>query len=418
MGGHFAAQGACMKRLIGYMAALCLLAIMVGCGGVSSTGTLAYISNKTGSGYTVYSVNTDGTLTLNSISPQDTPASPQDLQFSANGKWAYFLDKGGLNIYGYTRAGNGTLANRVGDPQPVGSGVYGASSLVISPNSNFVYVSMPSQSPTTVPNRLYIYSIDSSTGVLSGVGSGMQVGYAINHLVMSPSGTLLFGLSTSQQSIVSWTLNASTGVAIQQSVTSVGVEPNWLALSSNGDYAYVTDASATTKVLTTGTTSYYSPNIYGFTVGSGGVLTAMPDSPFNENASLLTGNYPTSPAFAVTSNDNRYLFVANQGSHDISVFQIATGSSTSTAGYLTEVLGSVTTVQGVKTSTASPFDCGTGCSSPFFMAVPPDNNALYVLDSGSSNLFQFQIDQNTGRLRAMSPASISGFSTPVWITLK
>jgi 6-phosphogluconolactonase (cycloisomerase 2 family) len=52
------------------------------------------------------------------------------------------------------------------------------------------------------------------------------------------------------------------------------------------------------------------------------------------------------------------------------------------------------------------------------MAVPPDNNALYLLDSGSSKLFQFQIDQNTGRLRAMSPASISGFSTPVWITLK
>ena len=52
-----------MKRLIGYTAALCLLAFTVGCGGVTSTGTLAYISNSTGTGFTVYTVNTDGTLT-------------------------------------------------------------------------------------------------------------------------------------------------------------------------------------------------------------------------------------------------------------------------------------------------------------------------------------------------------------------
>ena len=88
-----------MKHLIGYTAALCLLAFTVGCGGVTSTGTLAYISNSNGSGFTVYTVNTDGTLTTSSISPQSTPtpggSGPKVLQFSPNGKWAYYLDNAG-----------------------------------------------------------------------------------------------------------------------------------------------------------------------------------------------------------------------------------------------------------------------------------------------------------------------------------
>ena len=146
-----------MKRFIGYTAALCLLAFTVGCGGVSNTGTLAYISNSSGTGFTVFTVNTDGTLTLNSISPQSTPAAPKMLQFTANGKWAYFLDAAGANIYAYTRAGNGTLATLI-DHYPVN----GASSLVIAPNSTFLYVSLPNSQN----GQLAVFSIDQSTGIL------------------------------------------------------------------------------------------------------------------------------------------------------------------------------------------------------------------------------------------------------------
>ena len=396
-----------MKRLIACMAGLCLLALMVGCGGVSSTGTFAYVANKSGGGFTVYTVNADGTLTLNSISPQNTPANPGplDLVFTPNSKWAYFLDASGSHVYGYTRAGNGTLASAV-DTNGYSVGP-GASSLVVSTNSNFVYVALP----TT--KQLAIYSIDQSTGQLSQVGSNINIGYAIDQLVMTPSGNLLLGLSTAQQVVVSWTLVSSTGVATQVATTPVGIQPSYLALSTNGSYAYVMDHVATTTV-TSGGASYTTPNIYGFSVLSSGVLQAMADSPFNENPDV-NGVYPTNPVFAVTSNDNRYLFVANQGTHNISSFKIST-----TTGELTEVLGSKTVVNGITTSTASPFDCGTGCVSPYFMSVPAGNNALYVLDpsSSSNKLFQFKIDQNTGRLRAMTPASLSGLSTPNWITLK
>ncbi len=204
-----------MKRLIGYTAALCLLALMVGCGGVTSTGTLAYISNSSGTGFTVFTVNSDGTLTKASISPQNTPASPKVLQFTVNGKWAYFLDNGGANIYAYTRSGNGSLVTEI-DSYPV-QGT--ASSMVLSPNNTFLYVALPNT------QRLSVYSIDSATGILSQVGSPAQIGYAITQLVMSPSGGILFGLSPTQQAVLTFTLNSSSGVATQVGNLAVGVNP-------------------------------------------------------------------------------------------------------------------------------------------------------------------------------------------------
>ncbi len=84
-----------MKRLIGYTAALCLLAITVGCGGVTKHRYARLLSNSTGTGFTVFSVNTDGTLTTAYISPLPTPQPPKLVAFSPNGKWVYFLDDAG-----------------------------------------------------------------------------------------------------------------------------------------------------------------------------------------------------------------------------------------------------------------------------------------------------------------------------------
>jgi 6-phosphogluconolactonase (cycloisomerase 2 family) len=395
-----------MKRLIGYTAALCLLALMVGCGGVTSTGTLAYISNSTGSGFTVFTVNSDGTLTKSSISPQNTPA-PKVLQFTANGKWAYFLDAGGANIYAYTRSGNGSLTTKI-DSYPV-SGT--ASALVLSPNNTFLYVALPDI------QKIAIYSIDSATGILSQVGSPTQVGYSITQLVMAPGGSLLFGLSPSQQAVLTFTLNSSSGVATQAATLPVGVNPSYMVLSANGSYLYVLDHTATG---TNNSIGVPTPNIYGFNVVSSGVLTQMAGSPFNENPAVSTDatgaqtvTAPTNPVGGATSNDTRYLFVANQGSHNISAFKI-----NSTSGELTEVLGATTTVNTITTSTASPFDCGSGCTTPSFIAVANANNGLFLLDTPANKIFQFKINQNTGQLRPQNPASVSAEGNPTWITIR
>jgi hypothetical protein len=197
-------------------------------------------------------------------------------------------------------------------------------------------------------------------------------------------------------------------------------------LSANGSYVYVLDFTKTTPIYSVNSNGVTvlagnSPNIYGYNV-QGSILSPMPGtstgggSVFNENPDGVTGIFPTNPVAGSTSSDNRYLFVANQGSMNISAFKI-----NSTSGELTEVLGSLTTVNGIQVSTASPFSCGTGCSTPSFLTVANANNALYLLDTNASKLFQFAIDQNTGKLRALNPAFVSVESTssqPTWITIR
>jgi hypothetical protein len=399
-----------MKRVIGCMAVLCLLALTVGCGGTSSTGTLAYVSNSTGTGFTVFTVNTNGTLTTSSISPQNTPAAPKVLQFSANGKWAYFLDAAGTNVYAYTRAGNGTFAAFI-DSYPVAAG---ASSLVVAPNSTFLYVALPN----ALNGELAIFAIDQSTGILTQVGSNLQVGYAISQLTMAPGGSVLYGLAPPQQAVVSFPLNSISGIISGQTAFSVGSNPpsDGMILSANSAYMFVLDQSDTGSYINVATGVIgQSPNIYGFTTNAQGTLLSMPGSPFHENADLLTQTFPIKPVAGATSNDTRYLFIANQGSHNISVFRLGT-----TNGAPTEILGSVTTVNGIPDDTQSPFDCGTACSTPSFLAVANANNALYLLDTAASSIFQFAIDQNTGKLRPLNPASVSpGTGTnPTWITIR
>jgi hypothetical protein len=231
-------------------------------------------------------------------------------------------------------------------------------------------------------------------------------------------------------------LTGSSGLAQLAGTTPVGVDPVYMVLSANGTFMFVLDHTGTTNIanvancsgLTNCAASGPSPNIFGFTV-SGTTLTPMPGTPgstctssaggcniFNENANLATGQFPSNPIAGATSNDSRYLFVVNQGSSNVSAFQLTT-----TTGEPMEVRGSLTTVNGIPSSTASPFDCGTGCTGPSFITVANANNALYLLDTPAGKIFQFAINQSTGQIRALNPASVgaeTATSNPTWITIR
>jgi hypothetical protein len=272
---------------------------------------------------------------------------------------------------------------------------------------------------------LAVYSIDQSTGILSQADL-INVGYSITQMVKSPGGSLLFGLAPTQQAVVSWTLNSSSGLATQAATLPVGNLPDYMILSANGNYMYILDATATTTIpnVAVGGQPGPSPNFYAYTVGSNGILQTINGSNptpgvFNENADLQYGLFPTNPVGGVTSNDSRFLFIVNQGSNNISVFKLAT-----TTGEPTEVLGDLVTAGGITTSTASPFSCvtaTTACSGPSFAAVAKSNNALYVLDESAGRIFQFGIDLNSGVLRSLNPAFVSAespTSAPTWITIR
>lgn len=450
-----------MKRLIGCMAVLCLLALTVGCGGVTSNGTLAYVANssETGAtaGFTVFQVNTNGTLTLSTISPQPTKEAPLALTFSPSKDWAYFLDNTatvqvtqlspttglpvptgfsystGTTLYVYTHAGNGTLATFIASYALNN----GASSLAVS--GNYLYVAEPNavvssgqSGQPAVTGELQVFAVDQQTGTLSGL-SPVPVGYSITQLLTptNPNATnpVLFGLSPSQQTVVSWNLSSSLGTATQAAQRSVGTLPDYMILSANGSYMYIPDFLATTPNYPNagGGAAGSSPQFYAYSVGANGVLSPLlgqSTSPvFNENADLSGQGFPAKPVGGATSSDSRYLFLVNSSGEQnssISVFKIAnTTNGTGIPGEPTEVLGDLVTVGGSTTTTQSPFPCGTGCSGASFAAVPKVNNALYVLSPSANLLYQFSVNENSGVLRPLNPPSVGSglLSGPSWITI-
>jgi 6-phosphogluconolactonase (cycloisomerase 2 family) len=251
------------------------------------------------------------------------------------------------------------------------------------------------------------------------LGGSYYSTYSIEQLVMAPGGNDLYALSPTQQAVMSFTLNSTSGApTLVPPVLSVGITPDYMILSANGSYLYVLDKAGTTFFPASGNVAAYTtPNIYGFTTSSGGSLTAIsngaPGAPFNENPDA-TGIGPSVPTAGATSYDTRYLFVANQGSHNISIFKILANP----AGQLSEILNSTTIVNGTPVATGSPFDCGSGCTTPSFVTVSNANNGLYLLDTSANKIFQYQINQNTGALRQENPAFVSAEGSPTWITIR
>jgi len=428
-----------MKRLIGCVAMLCLAALMAGCGGSDSGNTVAYVANSTGTGgFTAFNVNSDGTLSTSNASPISTPAAPTLVQFSPNGKWAYWLgndpNTGVTSIYAYSRAGNGRLnpITIAGQQQLYAAPT--ADALAISPNSRFLYVALPG----VLGGELAIYSIDQNTGLLSQVLI-TPYGYQFTQLLIDPNGNVLYALAPTQQTVVTFTLNSTSGLVTGPILPTVPMPsnpaPQGMILSANGSFLYVVDETNTVPATTSGavggasvSVTGQSPEIFGYLTSSSGTLSRIPGSPFHENADLFTQTFPTNPVAGVTSTDSRYLFIANRGSHNISVFQIdnTTNNGGGNTGELSEVLGTVSSVGGVEVSTQSPFDCGVDCT-PSAIAISPKNNAIYVLSEGQfavpqtrSAIFQFAFDPNTGRLRALNPASLDlGTGTsPTSITIR
>lgn len=86
---------------------------------------------------------------------------------------------------------------------------------------------------------------------------------------------------------------------------SVGTTPGALAISSDAKYLYVVNGG--------------SDDVTAFTIGAGGVLTLVPQAAGTTNPVSVQGFDPGSIAI---SRDRKFLYVANLGSNDVTAFSI------------------------------------------------------------------------------------------------
>ncbi len=183
--------------------------------------------------------------------------------------------------------------------------------------------------------------------------------------------------------VSAYTLNLGTGVASQNgSALNGGITPSAMVISPDGTAMFVADK---------GTDPDGNYDIFSYTVNANGTLTA------GSSVALTNAMNPVSLAI---DPSGKILFVANQGSDNISVFTVSGTSMTELAG--------------------SPFSdvdpLNPVVAGPTSLVVTPTGNYLYVANQFTNSVSAFQYD-STGVLSTLSPFTYPVGTNPSGLAL-
>ena len=300
-------------------------------------------------------------------------------------------------------------------------------SILLDPAGAFAYLTTsntpnPVQSPCTTVSSLAAYKVNSN-GTLSAVGSTTPLGSnPPTGLAMDSAGKFLFvangatctlpGTSTIAGAISVFSVGSNagltevTGSPFPIPVTPGGAPANPVALAITPtvfpalnaacsgtapptvEYLYVADAA--------------SDAVWEFSVDpSSGVLGKPPNH--SSVPSFATGSVPSGIALDAC---NRFIYVANQNSNNVSAYTICNGGPASSPACQGSD-GSLVPVP------ASPFAAGNG---PDAVAVDPLGNFVYVVNKLANTLSGYRISPASGSLGNVS--TVTTGSTPVSIAIR
>jgi 6-phosphogluconolactonase (cycloisomerase 2 family) len=327
-------------KVYGLAAVLALMLMTIGCG--HSNHFLYTVGPKTNS-VLGFKQASDGVITGLS-SGFSTDAEPVSLFIHPSGQFAFTANFSGGNVSLFTvDTQKGTFRAAT---DPTSGSLLGP----ITAGNNPIVVG-----GTT--NGQFLYVLNQGTPVPNPPPTGPPLF----------AGTIsAFTVNTADGNLVPLTNNATFPTGGVGRVVAMAIAPN-------SKFLYIADVVQGT--------------IAGFLISSGGVLTAMPGSPFTAGPN---------PAFIAIDPEARFLYVADNGTNQI--FGLTIDPNT---GALSPISG-------------SPFAAG---SKPVSLAIDSAGVFLVAANQGSNNISAYSITRTTG---ALSPVSGSPFATstaPVFVTV-
>jgi 6-phosphogluconolactonase len=314
-----------------------------------------------------------GTLTELSGSPYTVGDGANSVVLHPSGKYLYVANpgQGEDDISLFAIQINGTLIEQ--NPRtPVGSNASQPTLLVMDPAGNYLYVM------NTGSNNISVFSISSSNGMLTQItGSPFTIGVPLLNMQLTPSGNFLFVTSSSPitsgnsfGSIVSYSVNAGVLTLLGPPTSTDGIDPYGLAINPSGTFLY----TANYAQIPSGSISIFS-------ISSSGALGQVNGSPLDE--------VYDAPFSLMLDPTGTYLYVANQGSNNVSVYTISSSTGLPVA----------------LTTSTSTFAFATE-ANPSFLAEDPNGNYLFVGNRppGSSGIQAFGI--NSGNLNPLFTYSV------------
>jgi len=308
-----------------------------------------------------------------------------------------------------------------------------------SSGSGFLFV-------TTQGNlTLTSYGIALSSGAISGI-TAIQTGTNPSAIAVTPGMDALFVSNSGGNFVTSYTLNSDGSLVVGNNYNTGtdsenGQNPMGLAVDPSGKFLFVANqgsndvsvfsisGTSLTQVkgspfttIAPGTTTATGPvsvavppagnylyvaNQFTNTVsafaydGTSGALTAVGGSPYPACASP---SVCIAPAAVAISQNGTFLFVANQGSNNVTSFALCVVTS-----------ATCSTPNGTMTQVGTPVTAG---EQPVAIAEDPNFNFVYVADYASNQVSQYAFSPGSGVLTPLSNPTISTGTSPVSITVR
>jgi 6-phosphogluconolactonase (cycloisomerase 2 family) len=381
---------------------------------LDADGRFLYATSRTAATVSTYSIaSANGALSLAGAQPTGT--EPVRIALAPSGQFAYVANRSAQTVSIYARdttTGVLTLSATtlsLGDP---------LTAIIVNEAGTFAYVTYASST-----NNVDVFSLDATTGALTFVQT-VSAGDTPLDIRLDDNNAVAYVANANSDSVSVFSINSSDGMLTSLQTIATGDDPRALRLDIDNKYLYVAtfgsnEVSAYTVAVATGmltlidhfrarnglnaialsssTTAFgtlardaFAPDgeVHGYRVDT---MTGALSSPTTKTAG-------TGPIQVALTPDNRFAYVVNMTSSNISVFQFNAASGT---------LG--TTVQ-----TASPPGAWTTDVLVSRILVDPSGRFLYLLDGRNINdlsgrIAVYTIDQDNGSLSFASQVG-TGFN--------
>jgi 6-phosphogluconolactonase (cycloisomerase 2 family) len=180
----------------------------------------------------VFAINgSTGALSEISASPYATVKEPVSIAVDPSGTHVYVASQGSNSVGGFSLSATGPLAPIAGSPFATSGTQDFGDDLVINTGGTFVYVQDL--------GNIYAYSVSASSGalMLAQTVAGPSMGGGI---ALDPHGTYLYAVGSGTNSILAYSVNASTG-QLTPARSSPMVEQSGayiISVSPTGQFAY------------------------------------------------------------------------------------------------------------------------------------------------------------------------------------
>jgi 6-phosphogluconolactonase (cycloisomerase 2 family) len=334
----------------------------------------AYVSFPSqGSVALLHLTDSTGVVSLGAQTPSVAGTSPTAIALDPTKKFLYVGNAaaGAHSISIFTVASDGVLAQN-GAATDIGDS---PRTLTIDASGKFLLVT--TAFADTSRNGL-IFSLDSGSGALTPTGT-FQANSSPNDLKISPTSNFVYISNSDEQLITAYSLHADGSLTnVPGSPFPAGRGVSGIGIDPGSHFLYAANTTDNT--------------ISGYTINStSGALTPIAGSPFGLGAIVSPA-----PRAITTDPSGAFLYIANQGTGNVSAFTITSGT-----GLLTSISG-------------SPFSAGT---APVFILAEPAGQFIYVGNQGSTNVSGFSFDSATGKLTAISGSPFTVGSGPGSMTI-